>query len=278
MARAQRRAPRLVTLASDVGWAYAAQMKAVLLRTLSAGRVVDLAHDLPAHAIGEAAFIVRAMARSFPAGTVHVVVVDPGVGGRRAPIVVECSDGSRLVGPDNGVLFPLAKELGAPRAYRIDPGRLGLTTRVGTTFDGRDLFAPAAAKLAEGTPPSRLGPPIALHRYAVPEPRYFGRAARGEVVHVDRFGNLITNIPTAWVPPRTRRLIVSVARHRSRTLPWATSYEALGPALLGAIGSSFGTVELARNRGRAADRWRARVGHLVQLRWASAPRAGPDRK
>jgi S-adenosyl-L-methionine hydrolase (adenosine-forming) len=247
-------------------------MKAVLARTLPAGQIVDLAHDLPVHAIAEAAFVVRAMARSFPAGTVHLVVVDPGVGGRRAPIVIECSDGSRLVGPDNGVLYPLAQDLGLRRTYRIDPARLGGPPRVGTTFDGRDVFAPAAARLALGTRPSSLGPTVIPHRYSVPEPESTFRGARGEVVHVDRFGNLITNIPSTWVPAGLSRLFATVGPARPRRLPWVTSYEALGPGHLGAIGSSFGSVELALGNGRAADRWGARVGHLVRLRWVTGPK------
>jgi S-adenosyl-L-methionine hydrolase (adenosine-forming) len=262
---------RLVTLTSDLGWAYAAQMKAVLARALPPGRIVDLAHDLPAHAIAEAAFVARAMARSFPAGTVHVVVVDPGVGGRRAPIVIDCSDGSRLVGPDNGVLYPLAQALGLGPAYRIDPARLGGAPRVGTTFDGRDVFAPAAARLARRTPPSALGPPVTPQPYSVPEATLTARGALGEVVHIDRFGNLITNIPSTWVPRSSDHLFVTVGPSRSRRLRWAASYEELGPGQLGAIGSSFGSVEAAMANGSAADRWGARVGHRVRLRWVSGP-------
>jgi len=274
VARAPGNGSRLVTLSSDLGAAYAAQMKAILVRTLSAGRIVDLAHDLPAHAIGEAAFVVRAMARGFPPGTVHVVVVDPGVGGRRVPLVVDCSDGSRLVGPDNGVLYPLAEELGLRRAFQIEPTRLGGPPRVGTTFDGRDVFAPAAARLARGAVPSSFGPPVAPRRYSipVPEPRHGG--ARGVVLHVDRFGNVVTNIPTAWIPPHCKELEATVGSARTRRVRWVTSYEELGPGRLGAIGSSFGLVEFARANGRAADRWDARVGGRVGLRWGATRRVG----
>jgi len=265
---------RLVTLTSDLGAAYAAQMKAVLVRTLPAGRMVDLAHDLPAHAIGEAAFVVRAMARGFPAGTVHLVVVDPGVGGHRVPIVIDCSDGSRLVGPDNGVLYPLAEELGLRGAYRIEPTRRGGPPPVGTTFDGRDVFAPAAARLARGTLPASLGPPVTPRRYSLPAPEPTRGGARGEVLHVDRFGNLVTNIPTAWVPVGSKELDVAVGSARSRRVRWVTSYEELGPGRLGALGSSFGLVEVAEARGRAADRWNARVGRRVRLRWAEGRSRG----
>jgi S-adenosyl-L-methionine hydrolase (adenosine-forming) len=257
----------LVTLSSDVGSAYAAQMKAVLAHSLDPGRVVDLSHDLPAHAVEEAAFVVRAMAAGFPPGTIHVVVVDPGVGGRRVPVVVECRDGSRLVGPDNGVLYPLAQLLGVGPAYRIEAGRLRARRRVGTTFDGRDVFAPAAVRLAEGQRPADLGPPSDLRILSLPEARKRDGGAEGNVVHVDHFGNLITNVPTDWVPARTSYVGVRVGSRRNHRLPWATSYESVGGGRAGALGSSFGTVEVAVSRGRAVARFRARVGTALRFQW-----------
>jgi S-adenosyl-L-methionine hydrolase (adenosine-forming) len=261
---------RLVTLTTDIGSAYAAQMKAVLARRLPPGTVVDLAHDLRPHALGEAAFLLRAMAGGFPAGTVHVAVVDPGVGGRRAPVAVACADGSVLVGPDNGILVPLADALGRPRAFRIEARRWADPARVGATFDGRDLFAPAAAFLAEGGSPSRMGRPIRLHRYALPEPRRRKDGARGEVVHEDRFGNLVSNVPTEWVPERVRRLELTVGRSAPRRLPFARTYEELGRGQLGCLGSSFGLVEAAVAEGSAARRLGARVGDPLRLRWLPA--------
>jgi S-adenosyl-L-methionine hydrolase (adenosine-forming) len=264
---ARRSAPRLITLTSDIGSAYAAQMKAVLARHRPAGTVIDLAHDLRSHAIGEAAFLLRAMAVGFPAGTVHVAVVDPGVGGRRAPIVIVCADGSALVGPDNGVLLPLAEALGEPHAYRVDPDRLAAEARVGTTFDGRDVFAPTAARLADGTPAEELGTPIQPHHYAVPQAIVAGTTARGEVVHEDRFGNLITNIATDTVPARIKRVAVRLGSARARNLPFVTSYESLRGGRAGCLGSSFGHLEIAVAERSAARRFRVHVGSPVELRW-----------
>ena len=272
-----RRAIPLVTLSSDVGWAYAAQMRAVLAHALPPGHLVDLAHDLPPHAIGEAAFVVRAMASGFPAGTVHLVVVDPGVGSRRAPIAVRCRDGSVLVGPDNGVLSPLAAALGGGRAYRIRPDRLPPRARVGATFDGRDLFAPAAAVLARGTAPAALGPPVPLQPAPAPTAVHADRGARGEVVHVDRFGNLITNIPTDWVPPAVRSILVRIDRARARRLPWVTHYAPLAGGRVGLLGSSFGFVEIAVGERRAADVLGRGFGARVRLEW-SPGRSRPRRR
>jgi S-adenosyl-L-methionine hydrolase (adenosine-forming) len=266
--RPARRRSRLVTLSSDVGAAYAAQMKAVLARSLPPGHVIDLSHDLPAHGIREAAFVVRAMAGGYPAGTVHVVVVDPGVGTDRAPLVIACRDGSRLVGPDNGVLAPLSDALGGGRAYRIDPGRIpGAPARIGTTFDGRDLFAPTAARLALGARASSLGRPIAAQELDLPEPSRKRRSATGEIVHVDSFGNLITSIPTSWIPRRTARVSVRLRRSPSRTLPFVTSYASLPLGRLGVLGSSFGTLEIAVREGRAIGRLRAPAGSTVAFGW-----------
>jgi S-adenosyl-L-methionine hydrolase (adenosine-forming) len=266
--RPSRNGSVLVTLTSDVGSAYAAQMKAALIAGgVSPGQIIDLAHDLPAHGVREAAFLLREMARRFPPASIHVAVVDPGVGGRRDAIVLTTRAGPLLVGPDNGVLVPLATELGMEKAYRLDAARLRVGPRVGTTFDGRDLFAPAAARLAQGTPPSALGPVTSPRPFAVPESVKTPSGARGEVLHVDRFGNLITNIPTRWVPPRTASVALSVGRSRQRPVPWATSYESLGRGALGTLGSSFGLVEVSVAEGRAADRLRARVGTRVTLGW-----------
>jgi len=266
---------RLVTLTSDVGAAYAAQMKAVLFSGgVTPGRVTDLTHDAPAHRVGEAAFLLREMARGFPPSTVHVAVVDPGVGGRRRPIVITTRAGPMLVGPDNGVLVPLAEELGLLATYRIDVAKLRRRPAVGTTFDGRDVFAPAAALLARGTRPESLGPRVTPTKYSIPRPTRSGDGAHGQVLHVDHFGNLITNIPTRWLVPPLSRIALRVERHRPRALPWATSYESLGRGILGALGSSFGLVEVAVGEGRAADRLHLEVGSPLSLAWRrrSAPR------
>jgi len=246
-------------------------MKAALIAGgVSPSNIVDLAHDLPAHGIREAAFLLREMARAFPPNSVHLAVVDPGVGGRRAAIALVTRAGPYLVGPDNGVLLPLAEELGLRSAYRIDPSRLHGRPRVGTTFDGRDVFAPAAAVLASGGRPSGLGSRTTPRPFALPVPRHAPRGAEGEVLHVDRFGNLITNIPSRWLPERVGSVEVRVGRAgRGATIPWAASYESLGRGVLGALGSSFGLVEVAVAEGRASDRLHASVGAPVAIGWGS---------
>ncbi|MCI4365198.1 MAG: SAM-dependent chlorinase/fluorinase [Thermoplasmata archaeon] len=263
----RRRPPGLVTLTSDLGWAYAAQVKGALLRTAPRIPLVDLAHDLPRHQISEAAFVFRAMASSFPAGTIHVAVVDPGVGGARFPVAIRCGEGSVLIGPDNGVLSPLASALGRPQAFRLDPERVATGPRVGTTFDGRDLFAPAAGRIANGESLSSLGTKAEFQELRLPVATRISGGVSGEVVHVDHFGNLITNVPTPWIPRGVPRLSVAIGPRRSTSVPWVASYETLGRGRAGSLGSSFGTVEVAVADGSASARFRGRTGTPVVFRW-----------
>jgi S-adenosyl-L-methionine hydrolase (adenosine-forming) len=262
---------RFVTLSTDFGSVYAAQVKAVLLRGLAPGRLVELTDALPAHRIGEAAFLLRAMAERFPSPSIHLAVVDPGVGTDRAAVVIECRRGDLLVGPDNGLLAELADSLGARRSYRIERSNVRVPPAPSPTFDGRDLFAPAALALAKGTPPRRLGPPAPFEPSARAPARRTPRTLRGEVVHVDRFGNVITSIPGAWLPAQGT---VGVPRPRrgARPLPIVRTYGELAEGALGVLVSSFGGVELGARQRSAADLLGLRVGASVELRLAPGPR------
>lgn len=260
---------RLVTLATDIGASYAAQMKAVLARSLPPGHVVDLSHELPRHAIPEGAFLVRQMAAGFPPGTVHVVVVDPGVGGTRQRLVIACADGSRLVGPDNGILAPLAERLGGGTAYAIAPGRRGLPAAPSATFEGRDVFAPAAALLATGTAPEALGPRTTIVELRLPSAVRDVEGAAGEVLHVDRFGNLITNVPGAWLPRGAVFATLTLPDGPRIDLRIVRTYDGLDRGALGVLVSSFGTAEIAVREGSAAERTGLAGGRPFALRWRS---------
>jgi S-adenosyl-L-methionine hydrolase (adenosine-forming) len=255
---------RLVTLTTDLGSAYAAQMKAVLFRSVPPGHVVDITHDLPAHAIDEASFLLRHVGAAFPHGTVHVAVVDPGVGGARAPVAVRTKDGSMLVGPDNGVLYPLAAHLGVDAVVRLNPARANPGGHLSATFEGRDVFAPAAARLANGTLLERLGPPHQLRAHPLPEPRRTRGWTHGQVLHIDRFGNAITNIPIDWYPGSSGDLRVRIGR-RTRTIPLRRTYSDLPLGALGVLGSSFGTLEVSAREASAAARLGLAVGRRLAL-------------
>ena len=245
-----------MTLTTDIGWSYASQMKGVLLREVPSLRIVDMTHDVSSHQVLEGAFLLRYCCAAFPPGTIHVGIVDPGVGGDRQPIVISCSGGTVLVGPDNGLLVPLAEYMGEPKAYRLSREKVVPHTWVSATFEGRDLFAPAAARLAKGAHPEELGEATNYMPFRFPQPSFDGNVVNAAVLHIDHFGNVITNLSTSdfigkhadfgeWVA-------ISTHAHQFRA-PIVKTYGELPQGGLGIVGSSFGLIEISVNRGRARD-------------------------
>lgn len=227
----------VITLTTDFGTSdgYVGAMKGVIARLVgSTWWVADIAHDVPRGDIAHAAWIVATACREFPANAIHVIVVDPGVGGTRLPVVVSARD-HLYVGPDNGVFGYLER----PQAWTIDnPGVI--SQEPSATFHGRDIFAPAAAALARGKLPSTLGPPVQLVGALPWGPRPIGE---GRVVHVDHFGNLVTDLPSTEAGQA-----IAIG---GRTLPLHRTYEDVAPGdMLAYIGSAR-TVEIAIRDGRA---------------------------
>jgi S-adenosylmethionine hydrolase len=189
---------RRITLLTDFGTAdtYVAEMKGVICTLAPDAAIVDLTHDVPPRDVVAGALALARVVPLFPEGTIHVAVVDPGVGTPRRAVIVRTSR-SWLVGPDNGVLALAARGEGTVQAVAITNPALARPV-VSRTFHGRDVFAPAAAHLARGVPPSEFGPAIAdLAELDLPAPIVDGDRLVGEVVAVDRFGNAITNISEA---------------------------------------------------------------------------------
>lgn len=214
----------IVTLTSDFGTrdGYVGEMKGVVLERAPSARLVDVTHDVPQGDVWAGAWTLSRVWTRFPRGTVHLAVVDPGVGTDRRAAAVRIA-GRWLVAPDNGLLTLASGDVEAAR--ELDPDRVGLEP-FSDTFHGRDLFAPAAGHLAAGGDPAALGPslePGSLVRLPVPAPERGREALRGRVVHVDRFGNLITNIPSDWLP--------------------ASPVAVTGDYEIDALGSSFAAVE-----------------------------------
>lgn len=258
-----------VTLTTDFGTrdAYVAQLKAELYRRGPAAlQVVDLSHEIGPQDVREAALFVAAALPRFPAGTIHVVVVDPGVGSARRAVCVSAF-GQWLVGPDNGVFSWVCA--GPHAAVEIDPARLGLPPP-SATFHGRDLFAPAAAALASGRGFDELGPRIdALVRLPWPQPSRSGQSLVGEVIHIDRFGNLISNIERADGLLLQAAAGPLVVRFRSRILPIVNHYAEQAEGALFALWDSSDRLELAARNTSAAQLSGGGLGDLVQL--------GPER-
>lgn len=243
----------LITLFTDFGTAdgYVAEMKGVLYELAPNVDVVDLSHEVPAHAVEHARLAVARYWRRFPQGTIHLVVVDPGVGGERAALAV-ASAGRWLVGPDNGVLSPALLD------HESRVVRLSVPAHAAPTFHGRDVFAPAAAAIANGADIESLGARFAspmVRRTPVPIRAEDGTVL-GEVIAIDRFGNIVTNLVT------TGDHVVEFARKR---LPLRHTYADVAPGtFLAAVGSS-GLVEIALRDGDAAKTLGAEIGTPVRL-------------
>jgi S-adenosyl-L-methionine hydrolase (adenosine-forming) len=188
--------PPIITLLTDFGTKdhFVPAMKAVILSIAPQAQIVDLSHDVPAHDILEAGFILRSCFSYFPSRTIHVVVVDPTVGSSRKPIIV-ATDNYYFVAPDNGVLSLVYDAEPVSTVVEIGAEHLMLP-EVSKTFHGRDIFAPAAAWLARGTDMLNFGDPITEYsKMTLPKAKMVGDSLmKGNVLYVDRFGNLITNI------------------------------------------------------------------------------------
>ncbi|MDB4987774.1 MAG: hypothetical protein JWN04_2952 [Myxococcaceae bacterium] len=256
----------LITLTTDFGTSdsYVAELKGVLLSEGPVGlRVVDLSHDLRPFDVAGAALFVRAALPRFPAGTIHLAVVDPGVGSSRRALIIELPE-MTLVGPDNGLFGYLLD--GRELVYQIDPGQLGERT-MSRTFHGRDLFAPVAAKLAGAVPAATLGTRLdSYQRLRLPLIDMQGDVMHGRVIHVDRFGNAITNISDAtlrgFVEPAAA-LRVTVGEHAIDGLSDHYAEAKVG-ALLALIGGS-GLLELAAREESAALKLNLKVGTTVSV-------------
>lgn len=244
----------LVTLLTDFGTAdgYVAEMKGVLLSGAPTAQVVDVAHDVPAQDVEFARLTFARYWRRFPAGTVHLVVVDPAVGTSRAALAIE-SDGRFAVGPDNGVLSP-AMLLPGARAVALDipPG-------ASPTFHGRDVFAPAAVRLLRGDPLEALGAPFSdavLRRTPEAQRRPDG-GQDGRVLSVDRFGNLITNLTGRGE---------GTVELGGRLLRLSRAYADVIEGELLALVGSHGLIEVAVRGGNAARTLGVGRGAPVTLR------------
>lgn len=245
----------VITLTTDFGLRdpFVGVMKGQVLRRLPQARLVDLTHEIEAHGPDGAGFWLGRCYPYFPAGTVHVAVVDPGVGSARAIVAVE-GDGHLFLAPDNGLLAGvLARLRDAPVLRQLDLSRLPVTGlgEPSATFHGRDIFAPVAAELASGRlAPADLGPVVPQIRPgALPAPVRSGAGWLGRVVTVDHFGNLLTNLDAALVAGVPAPSI----RAEGRELPLVRTYADLPPGGYGALVNSFAVLEVA-GAGQSAAR------------------------
>jgi S-adenosyl-L-methionine hydrolase (adenosine-forming) len=245
-------------------------MKGVIASIAPGATVIDITHGIPAQSVVAGAIALRESWRYFPARTVFLAVVDPGVGTSRAPIAIETRAGARFVGPDNGLLWLAANQAGITRIVKLTSARHRLTN-VSPTFHGRDIFAPAAAYLWRGTPISSLGPalrPNSIARLELPRPVVSARTLRGEVIYVDGFGNLVSNIDRLAAErfgARFRHKYLSVRIEGGAAMRILDAYGDAPKGVPLAIFGSFSLLEVAIRDGNAAAHFAAGPGSSLSL-------------
>ncbi len=260
----------IVTLTTDFGTrdGYVGAMKGVALSIDPGLSLIDIGHEIEPQNVTHGAIVLRAASPRFPRGTVHVGVVDPGVGTARAGIVV-LAGGHAFVGPDNGLFSLVTRELGGPaEVRRIDatgnPGGI-IAANPSATFHGRDVFAPIGAAIAAGRiDPSTVGPPHEPAALEIAAPRTDEGGLEGTVTHVDRFGNAVTNLSATDL--EKHGLARAAVKVRQSTLAIIATYGETEPGAACAIIGSEGFLEIAIRDGSAAERLDLPMGTPVRVR------------
>jgi hypothetical protein len=255
----------ILTLTSDFGLSdhYVAVMKGVILGICPQARIVDISHGINPFEIAEGAYLIAQAYASFPPKTVHVVVVDPGVGTARRPILLEAA-GQYFVGPDNGVLSMIYSR--EEHKVRLISNDRYFRKPVSQTFHGRDIFSPVAAHLAAGVPPSRMGKLIQDYlRPSFEKPQRTGkRTWTGRILRIDRFGNIVTNFHVSDFPNLELKNF-SLALGPRQVGVMAHNYSECGPGELFLIVGSAGYLEVSVNQGSAARAIGCETGAPAEL-------------
>jgi len=257
---------RIITLLTDFGTrdAFVGIMKGVILGIAPKVQLVDLSHDIPPQDILTGALTLRSAAPFFPPGTIHVAVVDPGVGSQRRAIVVETHD-ALFVGPDNGLLSLAFSAESIVRIIHLTNSQYFLP-RLSSTFHGRDVFAPVAAHLSHGVSTEVFGPVIpSLEQLSLPAVERTDTQLTGNVIAIDHFGNLMTNITEADLLPFPRETLwVSIGAVQIQGL--VSTYAVVSPGAVAALINSWGMLEIAVRNGSAAQQLDTPVGTAVCIR------------
>jgi S-adenosylmethionine hydrolase len=268
-----RHPARFITFTTDFGFAdaYVGVMKGVVAGINPEAQVIDLCHDVPPQDVRAAAFLLAGSFAYFPPDTIHVAVVDPTVGGKRRALCVQAGR-YFFIGPDNGVLSLACYRAGRPKIVPLENEKYFLEKR-SRTFHGRDMFAPVAAHLSAGVPIESFGRSgRSMVRIRLPVPVVEdGRRIKGEIIHVDRFGNLITNIEEAGIRKVFQRadkrdLVIACASYRIHAL--SETYGDTSPGAAVALFGSYDLMEIAVRDGNASSSLGAKQGDSVSIELA----------
>jgi hypothetical protein len=258
----------IITLTSDFGTAdsYVASMKGAILKRNPNVTILDLSHEIPHADILDGAFFLASTIPYFPKSTIHVAVVDPGVGTERKPVISRIA-GQTIVHPDNGLLTLLMEDYKLEKANEIS-NKTFMHDRISPTFHGRDIFAPAAATLATGVSPKEAGSPLSeLVKIPLPVPERDSKKMTGAIIHIDRFGNAITNITSEHLDSFSSP-VVHVSSNAFNLIHRAYGQVADGKPL--ALLGSTNRLEVSINKGHAADRLSFFVGEKVTVEEADS--------
>jgi S-adenosyl-L-methionine hydrolase (adenosine-forming) len=267
-------APPVIGLFSDFGWddPYVAQIKGAIISVEPNARILDLMHTVDPFDVTEGAYLLDQAAAEFPAGTIFVAVVDPGVGTDRAPILLETGKEKYYLGPDNGLFtFVIARE-GFSHAWKLDRAEYFRAGALSHTFHGRDIFGPVAGHLADGTSPDRVGTPLdekALTLLPVKEPTFSSGTISTQVLHIDHFGNVILNLPADSDEAQKLKegdLVKILVGHESYSGPLVRTYADIGKGRLLLVYGGSGLLELGVNQGSAAHMLKVAPGDVIYLR------------
>jgi S-adenosylmethionine hydrolase len=245
---------RIITLLTDYGLrdCYVGALKGAILSVYSGAQIIDVAHTIAKQDVLEAAYLINGYYKSFPKGTIHLAVVDPGVGGPRRPILVE-SRNHFFLGPDNGIFSYVFEREQVAQVVHLTATQY-FATDVSDTFHGRDIFGPVAAHLASGVEARWLGKPIEdFLKLPLPQLKAAGTMLSGEVVYVDRYGNLVTNIDLASFYALVKGKQYTIAAGQTTIGGISRSYVDGQPGQLLALFGCQQTLELSVNQGSAAS-------------------------
>jgi len=265
-------APPVIALFTDYGWEdpYVAQLKGVILTTYPNARILDLTHTVPPFNVTEGAYLLDQSASEFPAGTIFVAVVDPQVGTERDPVLILTSKGKYFVGPDNGLFTEVIDTEGFSKAWKLDKTEYFRPGTPSPTFHGRDIFAPVAAHLAAGVDPEKMGTPMkTLTMLPIKDPSFASGTVSVQVLHVDRFGNIVLNVvkdsEIATKFKEGNLVKISIGKE-SYSGPLVKTYNDGEKGRFILLYGGNGLLEIAKNQGSAAKDMKVEPGTVIFLK------------
>lgn len=264
--------PPIIGLFTDYGWddPYVAQLKGTILTINPTARLLDINHGVNPFNLAEGSYLLDQSAEAFPAGTIFVAVVDPGVGTDRDPVLLETAKNKFFIGPDNGLFSQVIAHEGFSRAWKLDKPQFFRSGDISRTFHGRDIFGPVAAHLAADAGPDRFGTPLkALTLLQDKEPTFSGGLITAVIVHIDRFGNVILNLPSDnefAAKLKEGNLVKITIGHENFSAPLVKTYGEVEKGRLLLTYGGNGLLEIGVNQGSAARQLKVEAGNSVFLK------------